>query len=206
MVSKSSKQWLREHFTDPFVKQAQSEGYRSRAVYKLLEINKRDHIFKPGMLVVDLGAAPGGWSQVAAKLVQPKGTVIALDLLEMEPIEGVHFIQGDFANEQVLSSLEKILNREKPDIVLSDIAPNLSGNASIDLPRSMYLADCVLAFALEVLNKNGILLMKVFQGEGFESLLAEIKRNFSKVVIRKPKASRGRSREVYILARELKGA
>lgn len=204
--SLSSKEWLREHFTDPYVKKAQAEGYRSRAVYKLLEIQARDRLMKPGMLVIDLGAAPGGWSQVAAKLVKPKGKVIALDILEMPDIDGVQFIRGDFASDAILNELNHTLAGQKPDLVLSDIAPNLSGSASIDIPRSMYLSECVLAFAISVLKKEGALLMKVFQGEGFQALLSEIKNNFSKVFIRKPKASRPRSREVYILAKELKNA
>lgn len=204
MPSKSSRRWLSEHFSDTYVKQAQQEGYRSRAVYKLLEMHERDRLFKPGMTVIDLGAAPGGWAQLVARLIKPKGRLIALDLLPMEPIPDVDFIQGDFSDETVLASILQQLATTKADWVLSDMAPNMSGNASVDVPRAMYLAELALDFALNVLNPTGGLLIKAFQGEGFEAFLGEIKRNFKKVAIRKPKASRGRSREVYILARELK--
>lgn len=200
----SSRRWLKEHFTDPYVKQAQQAGYRSRAVFKLLEIQERDHLFKPGMTVIDLGAAPGGWSQIVVNLIKPRGRIIALDLLPMEPLEGVEFIQGDFSDEAVLTTLLQTLGETRPDWVISDIAPNMSGNASIDLPRVMYLAELTLDFALKVLDREGGLLVKLFQGEGFDALLAEIKRTFKIVHIRKPKASRGRSREVYILAKNLK--
>lgn len=202
--SDSSRRWLKEHFTDPYVKRAQQEGYRSRAVYKLLELQERYHLFKPGMTVIDLGAAPGGWSQLVIKYVQSKGRIIALDLLPMEPIPGVQFIQGDFSDDAVLQSLLQELSSAKPDWVISDIAPNMSGNESVDIPRSMYLAELALDFALKTLKPQGGFLIKVFQGEGFDALLAEIKRNFTKVVIRKPKASRDRSREIYILAKGLK--
>lgn len=205
MVSKSSRRWLKEHFSDTYVKEAQKSGYRSRSVYKLIEIDQRDHLFKPGMVVIDLGAAPGGWSQVAIQRVKPQGRVIALDLLNMDPIDGVEFIQGDFSNEPTIETLLTQLNDSKADWLLSDMAPNRSGNASIDVPRAMYLAELTLEFALQILKNQGGLLIKVLQGEGFEALMAEIKRNFKNVFIRKPKASRGRSREIYILARELKG-
>lgn len=206
-TNKSSRRWLKEHFSDPYVKQAQQAGYRSRAVFKLLEIQQRDKLFKPGMLVVDLGAAPGGWSQVVVDLIKPKGQVIALDILPMEPIVGVEFIQGDFTEEAVFEALLSRIEAEKPvDWVISDMAPNMSGNESIDVPRSMYLAELALDFALKILGENGGFLVKVFQGEGFDALLAEIKQCFRTVHIRKPKASRGRSREVYILARERKKA
>lgn len=203
-ISKSSKQWLKEHFSDPYVKQAQKEGYRSRAVYKLLEIQQRDKLFKPGMRIVDLGAAPGGWSQVVAKLVLPAGTVYAMDILEMDPISGVDFIQGDFTDDAVFAALNEKLGGQAVDWVLSDMAPNMSGTESVDIPRSLYLAELALHFALPVLDKNGGILFKAFQGEGFDVFFGEIKSNFKKVVIRKPKASRGRSREVYILARGLR--
>ncbi len=202
--SESSRRWLREHFSDPYVKQAQQEGYRSRAVYKLLEINQRDKLIRPGMTVVDLGAAPGGWCQVLVKLMQKKGRVIAMDILPMEPIPGVEFLQGDFGEDAVVAELESRLEGKKVDLVLCDIAPNLSGNESIDLPRSMYLAELALDFALKVLARDGSFLIKLFQGEGFDALLAEMKRQFQKTAIRKPKASRSRSREVYILARSLR--
>lgn len=202
--SSSSRRWLKEHFTDPYVKQAQQEGYRSRAVYKLLEIQERDRLFKPGMIVVDLGAAPGGWSQLVAKLVKPNGRVIAMDLLAMDPVEDVEFIQGDFTEPLVLDQLMRSLGHHKVDWVISDMAPNTSGHKSVDVLRSVYLCELALDFASKVLKDDGGLLMKVFQGEGFDELAGEIKRTFVKTAIRKPKASRDRSREVYVLARSLR--
>lgn len=202
MPNKSSKRWLREHFTDPYVKQAQQAGFRSRAIFKLKEIHERDRLFKQGMIVVDLGAAPGGWSQYVVNLVKPKGRVIAVDLLPMDPLDGVEFIQGDFSDESILSTLEQKLSNQKVDWVISDMSPNLSGTAMIDVPRSMYLVECALEFAMQVLKPEGGILMKVFQGEGFDDFLVKLKQHFQKVAIRKPKASRGRSREVYVLARE----
>jgi 23S rRNA (uridine2552-2'-O)-methyltransferase len=201
MRSKSSRRWLREHFSDPYVKQAHQEGLRSRAVFKLDEIQERDKLFKPGMVVIDLGAAPGGWSELVAKLVGKKGRVIALDILPMKPIEGVEFIQGDFNEDTMLQELLKRIENTKMDWVISDIAPNMSGIDSVDQPRSIAFAELALDFALRVINEKGGLLVKVFQGEGFDAFLIEIRKYFKKVVIRKPKASRGRSREVYILAR-----
>lgn len=202
--SDSSRRWLKEHFSDPYVKQAQQEGYRSRAVYKLMEINKRDRFIKPGMAIVDLGAAPGGWSQIATKLVHPNGKVFALDILPMEPIEGVDFILGDFGEDAIIEALMAKLGEQKIDVVLCDIAPNLSGHEGIDMPRSYYLSELALDFALRVLAEDGTFLIKVFQGEGFDAFWADIKRHFQKAAIRKPKASRSRSREVYILARGIK--
>lgn len=202
--SKSSERWLKEHFSDPYVKQAQQAGYRSRAVFKLLELHERDRLFKPGMKVVDLGAAPGGWSQVVAKLVQPKGQVLALDILPMEPLENVTFLQGDFTENAILELLLQNLGDAKADWVLSDMAPNMSGNESIDIPRIMYLAELALDLAKQVLRPGGGLLIKIFQGDGFDALYAEIKGKFNTVSIRKPKASRSRSREVYILALNFK--
>lgn len=201
----SSKQWLKEHFTDPYVKKAQKEGFRSRAVYKLQEMNERYHLFKPGMTIIDLGAAPGGWSQYCVKYVQPQGQLIAVDLLPIAPIQGVNFIQGDFSKEEVINEIMLLLAEKKIHWVISDMAPNMSGNESVDIPRAMYLNELALDLARKVLLPKGGFLIKVFQGEGFDSLLLEIKRNFKSVVIRKPKASRGRSREVYILAKDLKG-
>lgn len=202
--SKSSRRWLKEHFTDAYVKQAQKEGYRSRAVYKLLEMQERYHLFKPGMLVVDLGAAPGGWCQLIVKLIMPGGRMIAMDLLPIEEIKGVDFIQGDFSDELIVQSLFQQLSGEKADWVVSDMAPNLSGNESIDIPRSMYLCELALDFALQVVKDGGGFLIKVFQGQGFDALLLNIRYHFKTVIIRKPKASRDRSREVYILARDKK--
>ncbi len=205
MANKSSREWLREHFTDPYVKQAQKDGYRSRAVYKLLELDERYRLFKPGMIVVDLGAAPGGWSQVVVKRIKPRGRIVAMDLLPMEPIEGVEFLQGDFSDDAIVNKLNKLLSGAKADWVISDMAPNMSGNESVDIPRSMYLSELALEFAQQTVKPSGGFLIKVFQGEGFDAFVMSVKRQFKSVVIRKPKASRDRSREVYILARELKG-
>jgi 23S rRNA (uridine2552-2'-O)-methyltransferase len=201
MPSKSSRRWLREHFSDPYVKQAHQAGLRSRAVYKLQEIIQRDKLFKPGMTVVDLGAAPGSWSELAVKCVGKKGRVIAMDILPMEPIEGVEFIQGDFNDDKLLKQLFNKIGQSKVDWVISDIAPNMSGVDSVDQPRSMAVAELALDFALQVIDNTGGFLVKTFQGEGFDAFLLEVRKHFKKVVIRKPKASRGRSREVYILAR-----
>ena len=199
--SGSSRRWLREHFSDPYVKQAHQAGLRSRSVFKLMEIQERDKLFKPGMTVVDLGAAPGGWSELIAKLVGDKGRVIALDILPMEPIPGVEFIQGDFCEEALEQELRQRLDGVRVDRVVSDMAPNMSGIDSVDQPRSMELAELALDLALLVLQREGGFLAKVFQGEGFDTFLVKIRRHFKKVIIRKPKASRGRSREVYILAK-----
>lgn len=200
----SSRRWLKEHFSDPYVKQAQKEGYRSRAVYKLLEMHERDRIFRPGMTVVDLGAAPGGWSQLAAKLIKPNGQIIAMDLLPMQPIDGVDFILGDFSDETVYHELLARINHKKVDWVISDMAPNMSGYESVDIPRSMYLSELALDFAINVLAPEGGFLIKVFQGAGFDEFFVNMKRNFKTIVTRKPKASRGRSREIYLLAKGLK--
>jgi 23S rRNA (uridine2552-2'-O)-methyltransferase len=201
--SSSSRRWLQEHFNDTYVKQAQQSGYRSRAVYKLLELQERDRLFKPGMTVIDLGAAPGGWAQVLAKLVGSNGKVLALDILAMEPLPGVEFIQGDFSEETVLNDLLQRLENVTVDWVISDMAHNLSGIESVDQPRSIELAELALNFAIRVLTAHGGFLVKAFQGEGFDSFLVTIRQNFKKVFIRKPKASRDRSREVYILAKDL---
>lgn len=201
MPSKSSRRWLREHFSDPYVKQAQQAGLRSRAVFKLQEIQERDKLFKPGMTVIDLGAAPGGWSEYVVKLVGKKGRVIALDILPMEPIDGVEFIQGDFGDDEFFQQFLDRLKGVKVDWVISDIAPNMSGIDSVDQPRSMALAEMAFDFAIDVLQGQGGVLVKLFQGEGFDAFLLSLRHRFKKVVIRKPKASRGRSREVYILAR-----
>ncbi|OQW40866.1 MAG: 23S rRNA methyltransferase [Proteobacteria bacterium SG_bin4] len=197
--TKTSKAWMKEHVSDFFVKQAKKEGYRSRAAYKLLEIIERDHILKSGMIVVDLGAAPGSWSQVASQRVGSKGKVIALDILEMSPLPGVEFIQGDFTEEIPLSELRKQLDGHQPDLIISDMAPNMSGIAVSDQARSMYLAELALAFALEQLNYSGNFLVKVFQGRDFDQFLREMRMGFKSVMIRKPKASRDRSNELYLL-------
>jgi len=199
--SKSSHRWLKEHFDDEFVKRAQREGYRSRAVFKLEEIQRKDHILKPGMSVVDLGAAPGGWSQYALGLVGRKGRVVAMDILPMEPLPGVEFVQGDFREEAVLEVLLNRLNGREIDLVMSDIAPNITGVDAVDQPRAMYLAELAVDFADRVLRPGGDLLVKLFQGEGFDPLLRDLRARYDKVVMRKPRASRPRSREVYALAR-----
>lgn len=199
-MPKRSSQWLKEHFSDVYVKQAQKSGYRSRAVYKLLELHERNRLFKPGMVVVDLGAAPGGWSQLVAPMVGKKGRIIALDILPMKAIPDVEFIQGDFSQETTHEKLLEILGETKVDWVISDMAPNLSGISSVDQPRAMLLSEIALDFSLQILPKNGCFLIKVFQGEGFDAYLKSIRSHFQKVLIRKPKASRGRSREVYIVA------
>lgn len=204
MTTPNQKRWLKEHFSDTYVQRAQKEGYRSRAAYKLIEIQQRDRLFKPGMTIVDLGASPGGWSQVAAKLVMPKGRILALDLLSMPDLPGVEFIQGDIQDEAVMQFLQKQLGTSQVDWVLSDMSPNLSGNESIDIPRALELAEVAYHFALSILRPSGGLLMKVFQGAGTEAFAAEIRSRFQSLVYRKPKASRGRSREIYLLARGMK--
>jgi 23S rRNA (uridine2552-2'-O)-methyltransferase len=199
--SKTSKRWLKEHFEDPFVKKAQADGFRSRAVYKLIEIDDKDAILKQGFTVVDLGASPGGWSQVAAEKVGMSGRIVALDMLPMDSLAGVEFVQGDFTEEDVFHRLMSIINNERVDVVISDMAPNMSGNPAVDIPRAMYLVELSLEFAQSVLKPGGTFLAKVFQGSGFDVLLQQTRNNFSKVVIRKPQASRARSREIYLLAK-----
>ena len=197
--AKTSKAWMKEHVNDFFVKQAKKEGYRSRAAYKLMEIAERDHLLKPGMTVVDLGATPGGWSQVAVDKVGRQGRVIALDLLEMAALPGVTFIQGDFREEAVLTELKKNLGEHPVDLVISDMSPNISGIGMSDQARSMYLAELALEFSVEQLNPGGNFLVKVFQGSGFEEFLDAMRAAFKQVVTRKPEASRGRSSEMYLL-------
>lgn len=198
--SKSSRRWLDRHFSDEYVKRSQKEGYRSRAVYKLLEIQDRDHLLKPGQTVVDLGAAPGSWSQVAAKLVGDRGRVAALDILPMDSLAGVDFIQGDFREDEALQALRQLLDGCPVDLVISDMAPNITGTAAVDLPRAMYLCELALEFSREVLRPGGGFVVKAFHGEGFEQYVKELRASFGKVVTRKPKASRPRSREVYLVA------
>jgi len=199
--SKSSHQWLQRHVNDEFVKKAQKEGYRSRATYKLLEIQERDRLIKPGQVVVDLGAAPGGWSQLAQKLVLNTGEVIALDILPMDPLPGVTFIQGDFTQAEALTELESRLSGRAADLVISDIAPNMSGVAAVDQPKTIYLCELALDFARQNLKPKGDFLVKVFQGEGFDAFLRDVKSSFQKVTTRKPRSSRSNSREVYLVAR-----
>jgi 23S rRNA (uridine2552-2'-O)-methyltransferase len=202
--SKSSSRWMQEHFNDEYVKMAQVKGYRSRAVFKLEEIQDKDQIIKPGMNIIDLGAAPGGWSQFAREIIGKKNKIIALDILPMEPIEGVDFIQGDFREQAVLDELYAVLDGAEVNLVMSDMAPNMSGSKAVDQPRSIYLGELALETAKTVLTKGGTFLVKLFHGEGFEDFYQEVQKSFSKVVIRKPKASRPRSNEVYILAKGFK--
>ena len=203
--SKSSARWLREHFTDEYVKRAQQEGYRSRAAYKLLEIQEKDHLLRPGLTVVDLGAAPGGWSQLAARLVGGQGRVIALDLLPLEPLAGVECIEGDFREATALDQLLSVLNQRPVDLVMSDMAPNISGIKAVDQPRGMYLAELALDFARRCLRPGGDFLTKSFQGEGLDPFLHDLRATFAMVSIRKPRASRARSAEQYLLARNYRG-
>ena len=202
--SKTSKAWLREHVNDPYVQKARAEGYRSRAAYKLLELQEKDKLLKLGQTVVDLGAAPGSWSQVAAAKVGARGRVVAVDLLPMDPLPGVHFIQGDFREQPVLDSLVQALGGGRADLVICDLAPNISGIAVSDQARAMYLAELALEFARQSLKPGGALLVKVFQGAGFAEFLAAMRKAFEKVVSRKPEASRGRSSEMYLLGRGLR--
>lgn len=195
---------MQEHFDDEYVKMAQIQGYRSRAVFKLAEIQEKDTLIKPGMNVVDLGAAPGGWSQYARQHLGKSNKLIALDILPMEPIDGVDFIQGDFCEQSVMDELFGALDGMTVNLVMSDMAPNMSGNKAIDQPRSLYLCELALDAAKSILSKNGCFLVKVFQGAGFDEFHRDVQSQFAKVVIRKPKASRPRSNEVYILAKGFK--
>jgi len=199
--SKSSADWLKEHVDDVWVQKAQQDGYRTRASYKLIELDEKDKLIRPGAVVVDLGSAPGGWSQVVAQRVGEKGLVIASDILDMDAIADVTFIQGDFTSEEVYDQLVEVIDGRPVDLVISDMAPNMSGMASIDQPGAMYLVELALDMARQVLKPNGSFVAKVFQGEGFDEYLADMRKSFSKVMIRKPKASRPRSREVYIVAK-----
>ncbi len=200
----SSVRWMSEHLNDEFVKKAQKEGYRSRAAYKLLEIIDKDQIIKTGFKVLDLGAAPGGWSQVAIKIVGKTGQVIATDILPVESIANVEFLQGDFTEERIYNKLLSLTNKQKINAVLSDMAPNMSGQISIDQPKSIYLAELALDMATKVLSHNGHFVVKIFQGDGFDIFIQNTRKKFKKVVIRKPKASRPRSKEVYLIASQLK--
>lgn len=202
--SKSSQRWLKEHFSDPFVKKAKAEGLRSRAAYKLEELVERDRLLKPGMIVVDLGAAPGGWSQwLRSELdrlnARQPGRVIALDILDMPSLAGVEFILGDFREDEVLAQLEASVGGQPVDLVLSDMAPNMSGVDAVDLPRAMHLSELAMDFADRHLKVEGTFLIKLFQGVGFDDYVREMRRRYDKVVIRKPEASRKRSPEVYAL-------
>lgn len=203
--SKSSGSWLRRHVTDPFVKQAQIDGYRSRSAYKLIELDEKDRLMRPGMRVLDLGSAPGGWSQVAAKAVGAKGRVLATDILPMDPIGNVDFIQGDFTSDAVVEQIKAWLGDGKFDLVISDIAPNLSGIDSADQARSIYFLELALDTVRLMLKPGANFVAKMFQGQGSDEYVKELRKHFGKISIRKPKASRPESREVYIVAKEFKG-
>ncbi|WP_416886500.1 23S rRNA (uridine(2552)-2'-O)-methyltransferase RlmE [Marinospirillum sp.] len=203
--SKTSAAWLKEHVDDYWVQQAQKDGYRSRATYKLAEIDDKDQLLKPGMTVIDLGSAPGGWSQLAAERLQGRGIILASDILPMDPIADVQFIQGDFTEDSVLEALLEAMQGRQADLVISDMAPNLSGMNAIDQPKAMYLIELALDLAQQVLKPQGTFLAKAFQGEGYDAYLKLLKEHFQQVVTRKPKASRARSREVYLLAKGFRG-
>lgn len=202
--TRTSKGWMQEHLNDEFVKRAHQEGYRARAAYKLIEIDDKDHLIKPGMTIVDLGSTPGSWSQVAVQRLKGQGKVIALDLLEMVGIPGVDFIQGDFREDAVLAQLEEKLNGKPIDLVIADMAPNISGISSVDQANASYLTELALDFSLKWLKPDGHFLVKVFIGEGFEEIVKTMRPAFEKVVTRKPKASRDRSSEVYLLGMKKK--
>jgi 23S rRNA (uridine2552-2'-O)-methyltransferase len=202
--TKSSARWLAEHASDEFVKRARAEGWRSRAVFKLAEIQAAERLLRPGIRCVDLGAAPGGWSQYAARIIGGASRIVATDILPMEAIAGVDFIQGDFREESVLEQVQASVGGEKVDLVLSDMAPNMAGIDAVDQPRSMYLAELALDFADRVLAPGGDALIKLFQGAGFEEMIREARRRYGRVVTKKPKASRSRSPEIYLLARQFR--
>jgi len=203
--SKSSGRWLQEHFSDQYVKQAAEDGYRCRASYKLIELNKKDRLIQPGMTVVDLGAAPGGWSQVAVRAVGHKGRVFASDILPMDGMAGVEFVQGDFTEEAVLNELLDKMGGQTAGLVISDMAPNMSGMAGVDQPKAMYLVELALDMARQVLKTDGDFVAKVFQGEGFDEYFQHCRNSFKRVVTRKPDSSRARSREVYLVCKGFKG-
>ena len=199
--NKTSRAWVHDHLNDPYVQRAQTDGYRARAAYKLLEIDERDHLLKPGAIIVDLGAAPGSWCQLAVRRCGPKARIFALDLLQMEPVAGVDFLLGDFTEDAVLEALEGRLEGARVDVVLSDMAPNLSGVATVDQARSIHLCELALDFAVRHLRPGGQFVVKVFQGEGFMAFRKQMEAAFSSVQVRKPKASRDRSAEVYLLGK-----
>ena len=203
--SKSSRRWLDEHVNDPYVKQAQKDGLRSRASYKLIELDEKDRLIRPGMLIMDLGSAPGGWSQIAGRMVGDQGWVIATDILPMDSLENVDFIQGDFTDDKVFQQLLDMLDGRQPDLVISDIAPNISGVAVADQAAAMYLVELTLDMVRQVLKPGGNYVVKVFQGDGSDQFLKDMRTSFDKVMIRKPDASRSRSREVYMVGKGFKG-
>lgn len=204
--SKPGSGWMQRHLTDQYVQQAQRDGYRSRASYKLLEIQARDRLIKPGMSVIDLGSAPGGWCQVIADIVGMKGRVVAVDLLSMDPVAGVEFIQGDFTEDEILEQMLALFENSRVGLVVSDMAPNISGIKSADTTKSIYLAELGLDLCGQLLEPGGAFLVKVFQGEGFDQFLKDMKRVFRKVSTRKPKASRPKSREIYLLGTGYRGS
>ena len=203
-MKSKNRSWIKQHVNDPYVKQSQRDGYRSRASYKLLEIVEKDRLIRSGMTVVDLGSAPGGWSQVASRLVGHDGRVHALDILPMDPIAGVDFIQGDFTEDAIFTQLIDLIGSRAVDLVISDIAPNLSGNKTVDQPAMIYLAELGVDLANRVLSKNGVFIAKLFQGQGFDPFVQQVRTLFNGVSIIKPDASRSRSREVYLVAKGLK--
>jgi len=196
--------WMQEHLDDPFVKRANADGWRSRAVFKLMEIDEKDRLIRPGAQIVDLGAAPGGWSQYASRRLSGRGKVIALDILPMDSLPDVHFIQGDFTEQAILETLLASLGDNESDLVMSDMAPNMSGMKAVDQPRAVYLAELAMDLALRVLRRKGCFLVKIFQGEGFDPYLAAMRANFDEVMTRKPAASRARSREIYLLGKGIR--
>ena len=206
MSKKKNRRWMDRHVSDTFVQQAQLKGYRSRAAFKLLEIDQKDGLFRPGMVVVDLGAAPGGWTQVVAEKIGERGEIYALDILPMDALADVHVIQGDFTEQAVVDALLTQLNNRPVDLVICDMAPNISGVRAVDQPRAMYLAELALDFASQVLRPGGDFLVKVFQGEGLDGFRSQIQQNFAKLLTRKPKSSRAESREVYLLGKGFKPA
>ena len=201
--SKSSQRWLKEHHSDAFVQKAQREGYRSRAVYKLIELQEKDHLLKPGQSIIDLGAAPGGWTEYASQFCRGAGTLIAVDILPMDPVADAHIIEGDFTEQAVLDEILAAVGEQSFDLVLSDMAPNFSGIETVDQPKSMYLVELALDLALRVLNQNGAFAVKMFQGEGFDDMVRRFRQSFKSVRFRKPAASRPRSREVYAVCKGL---
>jgi 23S rRNA (uridine2552-2'-O)-methyltransferase len=203
--SKTSLGWLKEHFNDPYVKKAQKDGYRSRASYKLLEIQEKYRLIRPGMSVIDLGAAPGGWSQVTSRLIGGQGRLIASDILEMDSIPDVTFIRGDFTQDEVLAQILEAVGNSHVDLVISDMAPNMSGTPAVDMPKAMFLCELALDLATRVLKPGGDFVIKIFQGEGFDVYLKDARKKFDKIIMLKPDSSRGRSREQYMLARGYRG-
>ena len=204
MTKSKNRDWIKQHINDPYVKQSQKDGYRSRASYKLLEIVEKERMIRPGMTIVDLGSSPGGWSQVASRLVGHEGRVHALDILPMDPIAGVDFIQGDFTEQNVFNDLLLLIGNRPVDLVISDMAPNLTGAKAVDQPAMMYLAELAIDLTVQVLKHEGIFISKVFQGEGFDQFVRHVRKLFNSVSMKKPEASRAKSREVYLVAKGLK--